>query len=126
MAHQRDLTDSWPPAALVEYLRASPNEVSVSVLPRPRSTLPGGLIYLTQDEVLAQLAAGVGIDVGYGGRRENDLGVAGEFSTDIVAELAIAVGGGLATQLIESLIRIVVQRLNRELRTAREADVTAQ
>jgi hypothetical protein len=74
MAHQRDLTDSWPPAALVEYLRAGPNEVSVSVLPRPRSTLPGGLIYLTQDEVLAQLAAGVGIDVGYGGRRENDLG----------------------------------------------------
>ncbi len=125
MAHQHDLTSSWPPAELVEYLRAGPNEIPVSVLPRPRSELPQGLVYLMEDDGLAHLAIRAGIPMGYGGRKENDLGVAGEFSADVVAELAIGIGSGLTTQVIGALVKVVAQRLRRELRAASEHEVNA-
>lgn len=73
-----------------------------------------------EDDGFAKLASRAGIEIGYGGRRENDLGVAGEFAADVVAELAIAVTGGLTTEFIEAVVRSAMASMRHRLRGARE------
>jgi hypothetical protein len=129
MVHAIDTSDDWPPAELIEYLRAAPaGGPPVSVLPRPRphTGAPNGLAYVHWDGRLVELLAARGEVLGYGGRTERDLPELMEFSAAEIAEFALAVLSNATWDAIKPVIDSAVMLLHRQVQPAMDRGETVQ